>query len=192
MPWASGNVGRAGFRTGSYRSPLRKRDFSAYLAWIRTLLRVGLLCPSGIFQSSPLLPLTDHSGAAQPLPTKASPSFQGVLFCSFKRCASQSIHISQRLLPLSLNFALKQETTSLFWAPRPIGWAPASPCTSPPPTSLDPSSLPTQGLQHQSPSLAKLRPHVPPYDGGCGDRDSAVSQGLGLCVLRAGTDAKEQ
>ena len=178
------------------------------LALIESPQDNGLLCVSSLdedppksgtplpFRHLPKLsspaPPTDHSGAAQLLPTKASPSFQGVLFCSFKRCASQSIHISQRLLPLSLNFALKQETNSSFWAPRPIGWAPASLCTSPPPTFPDPSFLLTQGLQHQSPSLAKLCPHVAPYDGGCGDRDSAVFQGLGRCVLRAGTDAKEQ
>ena len=122
---------------------------------MKTLLRVGFLCPSGIFQSSPLPPPPQITLVQ---PSLFPPSFQGVLFCSFKRCASQSIHISPRLLPLSLNFALKQETNSSFWAPRPIGWAPASLCTSPPPTFPDPSFLLTQGLQHQLPSLAKLCP----------------------------------
>lgn len=159
---------------------------------MKTLLRVGFLCPSGIFQSSPLLPLPQII-LVQPsfFPPRRHPASRGSCFAPLRGVLLRA-YICQRLLPLSLNFALKQETNSSFWAPRPIGWAPASLCTSPPPTFPDPSFLLTQGLQHQSPSLAKLCPHVAPYDGGCGDRDSAVFQGLGRCVLRAGTDAKEQ
>ena len=56
--------------------------------------------------------LTAHPGAAQTLPTQASPGSQEVLFCSFKRCVSQSINVSQSSSPLSLSFTLKQETNS--------------------------------------------------------------------------------